>query len=100
MFAEGRSGADAGRVGGAGCSNGGRAGAKAETNRDEEPHARRRVVKVAGRRKIYSVKVVGRRKIDSVKVVGRRKIYSVRVAGRRKIYCNKVAAALWTTATL
>ena len=89
MFAEGRSGADAGRVGGAGCSDGGRAGAKAETNRDEEPHARRRVVKVAGRRKI-----------DSVKVVGRRKIYSVRVAGRRKIYCNKVAAALWTTATL
>lgn len=89
MFAEGRSGADAGRVGGAGCSDGGRAGAKAETNRDEEPHARRRVVKVAGRRKI-----------DPVKVVGRRKIYSVRVAGRRKIYCNKVAAALWTTATL
>ena len=89
MFAEGRSGADAGRVGGAGCSDGGRAGAKAETNRDEEPHARRRVVKV-----------VGRRKIDPVKVVGRRKIYSVRVAGRRKIYCNKVAAALWTTATL
>ena len=89
VFAEGRSGADAGRVGGAGCSDGGRAGAKAETNCDEEPHARRRVVKVAGRRKI-----------DSVKVVGRRKIYSVRVAGRRKIYCNKVAAALWTTATL
>ena len=89
MFAEGRSGADAGRVGGAGCSDGGRAGAKAETNCDEEPHARRRVVKVAGRRKIYPVKVVGRRKI-----------YSVRVAGRRKIYCNKVAAALWTTATL
>ena len=89
MFAEGRSGADAGRVGGAGCSDGGRAGAKAQTNRDEEPHARRRVVKVAGHRKIYSVKVVGRRKI-----------YSVRVAGRRKIYCNKVAAALWTTATL
>ena len=89
MFAEGRSGADAGRVGGAGCSDGGRAGAKAETNCDEEPHARRRVVKVAGHRKIYSVKVVGRRKI-----------YSVRVAGRRKIYCNKVAAALWTTATL
>jgi len=46
-----------GNAGDAGGSDGGRAGAKTQTNRDEEPQPRRRVVRVTGRRKIYCSKV-------------------------------------------
>ena len=71
MFAEVQSGADARRMGGAGCSDGGRAGAKAQTKRDEEPQPRRRVVRVAGYRTKYS------KEIEAV---------------------DEIGAALWTTA--